>query len=121
MNTTSEEVDIAGPPQPRTKPVYFWSSIAGAFRRRYLAATLSVLGGLALWELVSRYVVANALFLAAPSEIAIAIVKLARSGSLWRDVTAKTCLGNPNQAPYGAASARSGPVQSGDRQQVAWL
>jgi hypothetical protein len=36
--------------------------------------------------LVSRYVVANALFLAAPSEIAIAIVKLARNGQFWRDV-----------------------------------
>jgi NitT/TauT family transport system permease protein len=86
MSTTNEEVDIAGPPQPNTKPADLWSGFAGAFRQSYLAATLSVLGGLALWELVSRYLVANALFLAAPSEIAVAIVRLAQSGRLWRDV-----------------------------------
>jgi ABC-type nitrate/sulfonate/bicarbonate transport system permease component len=33
------------------------------------AGLLSILAGLALWELVSRMVVANALFLAAPTQI----------------------------------------------------
>jgi NitT/TauT family transport system permease protein len=55
-------------------------------RRSYLAGVLSVLGGLALWELISRYLVANALFLAAPSQIVIAVIKLAHSGQLWRDI-----------------------------------
>ncbi len=55
-------------------------------RRSYLAGILSVLGGLALWELISRYLVANALFLAAPSQIVIAVIRLARSGQLWRDI-----------------------------------
>jgi NitT/TauT family transport system permease protein len=55
-------------------------------RRRYLASFLSVAGGLVLWELTSRFLVANALFLAAPSEIVEAIYNLARSGQLWRDV-----------------------------------
>jgi NitT/TauT family transport system permease protein len=40
--------------------------------------------GLLLWELVSRVIVANALFLAAPSQIFAAIVALARTGELWR-------------------------------------
>jgi hypothetical protein len=36
-------------------------------RDRYLAGMLSVMGGLLLWELVSRILIANQLFLAAPS------------------------------------------------------
>src|SRR6185369_9272620 len=52
--------------------------------RFYYAGLLSVLGGLLLWELVSRVVVANSLFLAAPSQIFGAIVALAGTGELWR-------------------------------------
>ena len=44
------------------------------------------LGGLALWELVSRFVVANALFLAAPSQIVVAIYNLATTGELWHHI-----------------------------------
>jgi NitT/TauT family transport system permease protein len=54
--------------------------------RLYLAGTASVLGGLLLWELVSRVLVANALFLAAPTQIFAAIVNLARTGELWRHI-----------------------------------
>jgi NitT/TauT family transport system permease protein len=53
----------------------------------YLAGTLSVIGGLALWELVSRVVVANSLFLAAPSQIFGAIVALAKTGELSRHMS----------------------------------
>ncbi|HEY7299912.1 MAG TPA: ABC transporter permease [Xanthobacteraceae bacterium] len=53
-------------------------------RRFPVAGMLSVLGGLLLWEFVSRVVVANALFLAAPTQIIAAIVALAKSGELWR-------------------------------------
>jgi NitT/TauT family transport system permease protein len=55
--------------------------------RFYYAGFLSVLGGLLLWELVSRYLVANALFLAAPSQIFAAIAALAKSGELWRHLS----------------------------------
>jgi NitT/TauT family transport system permease protein len=83
MSATSEGMKTAAAEQTRpAAPRQF----AALFRRRYLAATLSVLGGLALWELVSRYVVANSLFLAAPSQIAIAIYNLARSGQLWHHI-----------------------------------
>ena len=54
--------------------------------RFYFAGLLSVLGGLLLWELVSRFLVANTLFLAAPSQIFTAIVALA-SGELWRHMS----------------------------------
>jgi ABC-type nitrate/sulfonate/bicarbonate transport system permease component len=58
-----------------------------AWPRFYFAGALSVLGGLLIWELVSRYLVANALFLAAPSQIFAAIVALAKSGELWRHMS----------------------------------
>jgi NitT/TauT family transport system permease protein len=55
--------------------------------RLYLAGVFSVAGGLLLWEVVSRFLVANALFLAAPSQIFTAIVALAKSGELWRHLS----------------------------------
>ena len=47
-----------------------------ALRAHYLAGLLSVAGGLAIWEIVSRFVVNNALFLAAPLQIIGAIIRL---------------------------------------------
>jgi NitT/TauT family transport system permease protein len=58
----------------------------GAVRRNYLAGFLSVIGGLVLWEVVSRYLVANALLLAAPSEILQAIYRLTLSGEMGQHV-----------------------------------
>jgi NitT/TauT family transport system permease protein len=51
-----------------------------------LAGLLSVVGGLLLWEFLSRVVVANPLFLAAPTQIVWAIYDLARTGQLWHHV-----------------------------------
>ena len=83
MSATSEGIKAVQAEQTRpAAPRQF----AVLIRRRYLAATLSVLGGLALWELISRYLVANSLFLAAPSQIALAIYDLARTGQLWRHI-----------------------------------
>src|SRR5512132_1358928 len=62
-------------------------SIRVALPRFYFAGILSVLGGLLLWELVSRFLVANALFLAAPSQIFTAIAALAKTGELWRHIS----------------------------------
>ena len=55
-------------------------------RQNHLAGTLSVLGGLLFWELVSRLLVANALFLAAPSQIVFAIYQLTLTGELGRHI-----------------------------------
>jgi NitT/TauT family transport system permease protein len=86
MSATSEGLKAANAPaarpaEPRTGPRF-----AATLRRHYLASTLSVAGGLLLWEVISRFVIANALFLAAPSQIAVAIFHLARSGQLWHHI-----------------------------------
>jgi NitT/TauT family transport system permease protein len=83
MSATSEVIKAAPAEQTRSAGP---RQLAALIRRRYLAATLSVLGGLALWELISRYLVANSLFLAAPSQIALAIYNLARTGQLWHHI-----------------------------------
>jgi NitT/TauT family transport system permease protein len=53
---------------------------------RHFAGTLSVLGGLALWELASRLFVANPLFLAAPTQIVHSIYTLALTGEMERHI-----------------------------------
>jgi NitT/TauT family transport system permease protein len=56
-----------------------------SFRLRDINLTglASIVTGLLAWELLSRFFVANALFLAAPSQIFAAIYRLAKSGELW--------------------------------------
>src|SRR5690242_9886071 len=76
LETSSSADRRAAPPARPFEPV---------FARRF-AGLLSILGGLALWELVSRLLVANALFLAAPTQIVAAIYSLARSGELWAHI-----------------------------------
>jgi NitT/TauT family transport system permease protein len=61
--------------------------IPDKLRRFPIPGTLSVLAGLLLWEFVSRVVVANPLFLAAPTQIIDAIVGLVRTGELWRHLS----------------------------------
>jgi NitT/TauT family transport system permease protein len=87
MSATSEGIKAASAPQAEPALPGLSPRFIAALRRHYLAAFLSVAGGLAFWELISRYVVANALFLAAPSQIALAIYKLARSGQLWHHIS----------------------------------
>jgi NitT/TauT family transport system permease protein len=77
--TPSADVETAPPAQPFV-----------SFTARRFAGVLSILGGLALWELVSRFVVANPLFLAAPTQIVAAIWSLALSGELWPHVWVST-------------------------------
>jgi NitT/TauT family transport system permease protein len=57
-----------------------------AVRDRYLAGGLSVVGGLLLWEFVSRVLIANQLFLASPSQIVYAIYSLAITGELGKHI-----------------------------------
>jgi NitT/TauT family transport system permease protein len=73
------EVGAALP--PHTTPQTFRGAVARQFGMRF-AGLLSILAGLALWEFVSRFLVANALFLAAPTQIFAAIIDLAKSGEL---------------------------------------
>ena len=80
-----KSVSVPAPQAERPDPSRLSEAMA-ALRRNYLAATLSLIGGLALWEIVSRYIVANALFLAGPSQIAVAIYHLAMTGELWHHI-----------------------------------
>jgi NitT/TauT family transport system permease protein len=84
MSATSENANPMSSPGRST--IETASSHLAASWIRYRVATLSVIGGLVLWELVSRFLIANALFLAAPSQIAVAIYKLGISGELWRHI-----------------------------------
>jgi NitT/TauT family transport system permease protein len=56
----------------------------GAKARR---GTVSILGGLALWELAVRVFHPSPIQIVGPSAIADAFVQLARDGTLWRDFT----------------------------------
>lgn len=46
----------------------------------------SICGGLLLWEFVSRFIVGSKLFLAAPSQVMIALVGLAKTGELEKHI-----------------------------------
>jgi NitT/TauT family transport system permease protein len=79
------EVDTAAPPGAPAPP----SALARGWKRvraNYLAGFLSVAGGLLIWEVVSRFLIANALFLAAPTQIVQAIYRLSLSGELERHI-----------------------------------
>jgi NitT/TauT family transport system permease protein len=59
-----------------------WSFV----RQNYLAGILSVGGGLLFWEIVSRFLIANALFLASPTQIVYAIYQLSLTGQMQRHI-----------------------------------
>jgi NitT/TauT family transport system permease protein len=82
MSTTGDGVKTASAPVPGQAKASS-GLVLSLLGSRYLAGTLSVVGGLLVWEIVSRFLISNALFLAAPSQIAIAIYNLAVSGELW--------------------------------------
>jgi NitT/TauT family transport system permease protein len=86
MSVTSDSVKAASPPESRPAEAASVPPLGGLLRPRYFAGLLSVVGGLLLWELVSRFIVDNALFLAAPSQIAVAIYNLAVTGQLWKHI-----------------------------------
>ena len=63
----------------------FAASFLAAVRARMWGIG-SVVGGLALWEFVSRFIVGSKLFLAAPSQVAVALVNLAGTGELGKHI-----------------------------------
>ena len=87
MSVSSEGVKTAEPAAARPAETASAPPRNGALFRRYASAGLiSIVGGLLLWELVSRFLIDNALFLAAPSQIAVAIYNLAATGQLWHHI-----------------------------------
>ena len=63
---------------PRRRPV----PRKGILSARTITQVLSVIGGLALWELAARYAVHNTAFLAPPSLVAVRFWQMLRDGSL---------------------------------------
>lgn len=86
MSVTSESVKPVSPPESRPAEAAASPQVVGFLRPSLFVGTLSVLGGLMLWELISRFIVDNALFLAAPSQIAVAVYHLAVTGELWKHI-----------------------------------
>src|SRR6516165_7369468 len=70
-------------PAAQAAPADAASPLPQGARLRYVAGTASVLAG---WELFSRFVVANPLFLAAPTQIVEAIYSLTLSGEMGRHI-----------------------------------
>jgi NitT/TauT family transport system permease protein len=83
MSTSTEGLNLATPAAAQPAEAAPAPPVAATARYSYLAGTFSVVGGVLLWEFLSRVVVANPLFLAAPSQIVGAIYTLARNGQLW--------------------------------------
>ena len=73
-------------PAVQAEPSDVGAGLPQGLRLRPFAGVISVLGGLIGWELVSRLLVANPLFLAAPSQIVQAIYSLTLSGEMARHV-----------------------------------
>jgi ABC-type nitrate/sulfonate/bicarbonate transport system permease component len=65
-------------PVPRRKR----AARTGFFSQRSITQVISVIGGLALWELLARFAVHNTAFLAPPSLVAIRFYQMLRDGSL---------------------------------------
>jgi NitT/TauT family transport system permease protein len=86
MSVTSDSVKTVSPPESRPVEAAAPPRAAGWLRPSLFVGTLSVLCGLVLWELISRFIVDNALFLAAPSQIAVALYNLAVAGELWKHI-----------------------------------
>jgi NitT/TauT family transport system permease protein len=78
--TLSEHERSAAPSRAAGRDLF------AAFRRNHLAGLVSIATGLALWEVLSRFVVNNQLFLAAPSQIVGAIITLGETGELWHHI-----------------------------------
>jgi NitT/TauT family transport system permease protein len=74
-------------PPPRSGRPKKATTLLDHVRQRSLAGLISVVAGLLLWEVLSRFVVANPLFLAAPSQILAAIWHLGVTGELWRHIS----------------------------------
>src|ERR1700748_2785376 len=86
MSVTSEGVRTGSPPESRRVDSASTPRRGSALHPRYFAGILSVAGGLLLWELISRFLVDNALFLASPSQIAVALYTLTITGQLGHHV-----------------------------------
>ena len=84
---TQESVIPASRQPPSERPVL--SNFLAFFHERRWSWG-SVIGGLALWEIVSRFIVGSKLFLAAPTQVFLALIDLTQSGELEKHIWTST-------------------------------
>jgi len=119
MSVTSDGVKTVSPPESRPAEAAPAPQIDAQALRRRFAGLLSVAGGLLLWELISRFLVDNALFLAAPSQIAVAIYNLTITGQMGYHIAVSALefvvgyvIGSALGVPLGLAMASSDTVKN---------
>ncbi len=119
MSVTSEGAKTVSPPESRPAEAAPAPQIDAQALRRRFAGLLSVAGGLLLWELISRFLVDNALFLASPSQIAGALYTLTITGQLGHHVAVSALefvvgyvVGSALGVPLGLAMASSDTVKN---------
>jgi NitT/TauT family transport system permease protein len=76
----AEPLAMTGSSEPGTS----LATKTSAFLRKRFWGWGSILGGLLLWEIVGRVIVNSQLFLAAPSQVVAAVIRLAESGELQK-------------------------------------
>lgn len=89
MGATSLRVPAAKRHVDEATHRYSTGRILAAVRGQLASSAIPVLSlliGLALWELVGRFLLADSLFFVPVSDVAVDIVDWARSGQLWTDL-----------------------------------
>ena len=80
---TQQTISMENKRTPDPSP---FRGLGGLFTHDRRWAWGSILGGLALWEFISRVVVGSKLFLAAPTQVVMAMIELTSSGEIWKHV-----------------------------------
>jgi NitT/TauT family transport system permease protein len=84
----TQESTLSAARSPHPGPAAFSALLAFLHRRRW--GWGSVIGGLAAWEIISRYIVGSKLFLAAPTQVFFALIELAQTGELEKHIWTST-------------------------------
>jgi NitT/TauT family transport system permease protein len=63
-----------------------WASLVALSEQGRYVGAASILLGLAIWQIVSDYLINNRLFLASPTQVAASLFELVRSGDIWPHV-----------------------------------
>ena len=84
--TQESAIPVSGAPQPAR--AIFARLVAFLHQRRWSWG--SVFFGLAMWEIISRFIVGSKLFLAAPTQVFLALIDLSVSGELQKHIGTST-------------------------------
>jgi NitT/TauT family transport system permease protein len=88
MAETTSDVGAGASSEARRRRPAAFLDLRSPTAHGWVVQAASVLAGVALWEIVGRWLITNPLYFVPPSEALSAMADLARAGSLWRDVVA---------------------------------